>query len=162
MVFWASAKNLCIVSDFYGLSWINEPTLRHIELSRWLTTNGDSCSSDQLVGIWNNLALWAGVADSAELRGKDSLLLRKSGRKGEEVITLDKWYPMVQPTHTATQLAFDKAVEKVQEEHRYAIAANKLELKTIELDIELYDKRARQNTIELGSFENRRRFQIFV
>jgi hypothetical protein len=78
------------------------------------------------------------------------------------MITLDKWYPMVQPTHTATQLAFDKAVEKVQEEHRYAIAANKLELKTIELDIELYDKRARQNTIELGSFENRRRFQIFV
>jgi hypothetical protein len=70
MVFWASAKNLCIVSDFYGLSWINEPTLRHIELSRWLTTNGDSCSSDQLVGIWNNLALWAGVADSAELRAK--------------------------------------------------------------------------------------------
>ena len=78
------------------------------------------------------------------------------------MITLDKWYPLVQPTHTATQLAFDKAVEKVQEEHRYAVAANKLELKTIELDIELYDKRARQNTIELGSFENRRRFQIFV
>lgn len=70
VVFIASAKNLCIVSDFYGLSWINEPTLRHIELSRWLTTNGDSCSSDQLVGIWNNLALWAGVADSAELRAK--------------------------------------------------------------------------------------------
>jgi len=70
VVFIASAKNLCIVSDFYGLSWINEPTLRHIELSRWLTTNGDSCTSDQLVGIWNNLALWAGVADSAELRAK--------------------------------------------------------------------------------------------
>jgi hypothetical protein len=33
-------------------------------------TNGDSCSSEQLVGIWNNLAMWAGVADSAELRGK--------------------------------------------------------------------------------------------
>jgi hypothetical protein len=41
-----------------------------MELSRWLTTNGDNCSSEQLVGIWNNLALWAGVADSAELRGK--------------------------------------------------------------------------------------------
>jgi hypothetical protein len=78
------------------------------------------------------------------------------------VITLNKWYPLVQPTHTATQLAFDKAVEKVQEEYRYAVAANKLELKTIELEVELYDKRARQNTIELGSFENRRRFQIFV
>jgi hypothetical protein len=41
-----------------------------MELSRWLTTNGDNCSSDQLVSLWNNLAMWAGVADSAELRGK--------------------------------------------------------------------------------------------
>jgi hypothetical protein len=39
-------------------------------LSEWLTTNGDNCSSEQLVGIWNNLAVWAGVADSAELRQK--------------------------------------------------------------------------------------------
>ena len=78
------------------------------------------------------------------------------------MITLDRWYPLVQPTNTATQMAFEKAVEKVQEEYRYAIEANKLERKTIELEVELYDKRARQNTIELGSFENRRRFQIFV
>ena len=70
LVFWASAKTPCIISDFYGLSWIGEPTLRHMELSRWLTTNGDSCSSDQLLVIWNNLAMWAGVADSAELRSK--------------------------------------------------------------------------------------------
>ena len=70
LVFWASAKTPCIISDFYGLSWIGEPTLRHMELSRWLTTNGDSCSSDQLLVIWNNLAMWAGVADSAELRAK--------------------------------------------------------------------------------------------
>jgi len=70
LVFWASAKSPCIVSDFYRLSSIHEPTLRHIELSRWLTTNGDSCSAEQLVGIWNNLALWAGAADSTELRSK--------------------------------------------------------------------------------------------
>ena len=70
LVFWASAKAPCIVTDFYGLSWINDPTMRHMELSRWLTTNGDNCSSEQLVGIWNNLALWAGAADSAELRAK--------------------------------------------------------------------------------------------
>jgi len=69
-VFWANAKSLCIVSDFYGLSWIGEPTLRHTELSKWLTVNGDSCGSQELVGIWNNLAMWAGVADSAELRAK--------------------------------------------------------------------------------------------
>ena len=78
------------------------------------------------------------------------------------MITLDKWYPMVQPTHTATQLAFEKAVEKVQAEYKEAVEANKLEFKTHELEVELYDKRARQNTIELGSFEDRRRFQIFV
>lgn len=78
------------------------------------------------------------------------------------MITLDKWYPMVYPNHTATQIAFDKAVEKVQEEYKEAIKANKIEFKTQELEVELYDKRARQNTIELGSFENRRRFQIFV
>jgi hypothetical protein len=69
-VFWASAKSFCVVSDFYRLSWIGEPTLRHTELSRWLTANGDSCTSDQLVAIWNNLAMLAGVADSAELRAK--------------------------------------------------------------------------------------------
>jgi hypothetical protein len=78
------------------------------------------------------------------------------------MITLDKWYPMVQPTHTAKQMAFEKAVEKVQEEYKQALEANKLEFKTRELDVELYDKRARQNTIELGSFEDRRRFAIFV
>ena len=69
-VFWASAKSFCVVSDFYRLSWIGEPTLRHTELSRWLTANGDSCTSDQLVAMWNNLAMLAGVADSAELRAK--------------------------------------------------------------------------------------------
>ena len=60
----------CLLSDFYALSWISEPTMRHMELSRWITTNGDNCTSDQLVVLWNNLALWAGVADSAEMRAK--------------------------------------------------------------------------------------------
>jgi hypothetical protein len=60
----------CLVADFYALSWIGNPSLRHEQLSRWLTTNGDSCSAEQLVVIWNRLAEWAGVADSAELRGK--------------------------------------------------------------------------------------------
>lgn len=66
----ATERPPCIVADFYGISWLHEPTLRHMQLSRWLTTNGDNCSSEQLVVIWNNLAAWAGVADSSELRGK--------------------------------------------------------------------------------------------
>ena len=66
----ATAKDSCIVSEFYGQSWLGNPTERHQRLSEWLTTNGNHCSSEQLVVIWNNLALWAGVADSAELRSK--------------------------------------------------------------------------------------------
>ena len=78
------------------------------------------------------------------------------------MITFNKWYPMVQPTHTATQLAFDKAVEKVQEDYRYAVECLKQVKATEEMEVELYNKRGRQNAIELGSFEDRRRFQIFV
>jgi hypothetical protein len=78
------------------------------------------------------------------------------------MITLNKWYPLVQPTHTARQLAFDKAVEKVQEEYRYAMECLKQVRKTQDLEVELYNKRGQQNVIELGSFEDRRRFQIFV
>lgn len=66
----ATASEKCIVTDFYGVSWISEPTMRHMQLSMWLTTNGDNCSAEQLALIWNRLAEWAGVADSAELRGK--------------------------------------------------------------------------------------------
>ena len=39
---------------------------------------------------------------------------------------------------------------------------NKLERKTLDLEIELYNKRAHQNTIELESSYNYRRFQIFI
>ena len=66
----ATAKPPCVVSDFYGLSWIHEPSLRHQQLSMWLTTNAGNCNTEQLVLIWNNLAMWAGAADSAELRAK--------------------------------------------------------------------------------------------
>jgi hypothetical protein len=66
----SAQQRQCLISDFYALTWIGEPTMRHMELSRWLTTNGDNCTSEQLLAIWNNLAAWAGVADSGELRGK--------------------------------------------------------------------------------------------
>lgn len=67
----ATAKDQCIVSDFYGLAWtLHNPSERHQRLSQWLTINGPSCSPAQLVTIWNNLSEWAGTADSAEIRGK--------------------------------------------------------------------------------------------
>jgi hypothetical protein len=70
-MFWANAKIPCTVLDFYGLAMnLHNPSERHQRLSEWLTTNGNNCSTDQLLEIWNNLALWAGTADSAQLRQK--------------------------------------------------------------------------------------------
>ena len=66
----AMAQQKCVITDFYGLSWLGNPSERHQRLSEWLTTNGNSCTSDQLLAIWNNLAMWAGAADSSELRAK--------------------------------------------------------------------------------------------
>ena len=79
------------------------------------------------------------------------------------MIILDKWYPMVQPTKTNIRtLALEQAVERAQEEYKQALKAHKASLATHEADVELYNKRGRQNTIELEMFGDRRRFQIFV
>jgi vacuolar-type H+-ATPase subunit D/Vma8 len=72
------------------------------------------------------------------------------------MITLDKWYPMVQPRRDIESVAFDKAVEKVQEEYKQAVQANKIEKATIELELELYNKKARVNQLELAMFKTRR------
>ena len=66
----ATANERCVVTDFYAISWIGDPSLRHSQLSMWLTTNGNSCGTEQLMVIWNNLPMWAGTADSAEIRAK--------------------------------------------------------------------------------------------
>jgi hypothetical protein len=66
----AASQQKCVTADFYGLSWLGDPTERHQRLLQWLTTNGDSCTTNQMLAIWNNLAMWAGTADSQELRGK--------------------------------------------------------------------------------------------
>ena len=72
------------------------------------------------------------------------------------MITLDKLYPMVQPKNDIQTVAFDKAVEKVQEEYKQAVQANKIEKATIELELELYNKKARVNQLELAMFKTRR------
>jgi hypothetical protein len=78
------------------------------------------------------------------------------------MITLDKWYPMVQPRHDVQTVAFDKAVERVQEEYKQALKSHNIEKATEALDLELYNKRAKVNQLELEMFSDRRRFQIFV
>lgn len=78
------------------------------------------------------------------------------------MITVDKWYPLIEPKQGVVTVAFEKAVEKQQEEYKQAVEANKIKKATLELEVELYNKRAHQNTIELESSYNYRRFQIFI
>jgi len=78
------------------------------------------------------------------------------------VITLNKWYPMVQPNYDARMVAFDKAMEKKLEQYKEAVECKKLAIKTQELEVEIYNKRASENTISLENINNHRRFAIFV
>ena len=67
----ATAKNGCHVREFYGIAYtVHDPTLRHREMMAWLDKNAPYCKSTEYMVIWNNLAEWAGTADSAELRTK--------------------------------------------------------------------------------------------
>ena len=59
---------------------------------------------------------------------------------------------MVQPRYDFETIVFDKAAEKIDEEYRYAMKAHKTELAIAELELELYNKRARVNELELQVF----------
>lgn len=79
------------------------------------------------------------------------------------MITLNKWYPLVHPTpYDAKTVAFEKACKRVEMEYKAALECHKQVKATEEMEVELYNKRGRQNTIELGSFDDTRRFRIFV
>jgi hypothetical protein len=67
----AVAKNGCHVREFYGIGYtIHDPTERHKEMMAWLDRNAPYCKTSDYVIIWNNLAEWAGTADSTWLRNK--------------------------------------------------------------------------------------------
>ena len=68
---WLSNEKLALVSLGAKGLWIHLLCLMYkAEAEGKLTINGNACSTDQLLAIWNNLAMWAGTADSGELRGK--------------------------------------------------------------------------------------------
>ena len=67
----AVAKSGCYVREFYGIAYtVHDPTLRHKEMMAWLDKNAPYCKSTEYMVIWNNLAEWAGTADSTWLRAK--------------------------------------------------------------------------------------------
>jgi hypothetical protein len=65
----AVAKNGCHVREFYGIGYtIHDPTERHFKMLAWLEGNAQYCKASDYVVMWNNLAEWAGTADSTWLR----------------------------------------------------------------------------------------------
>ena len=72
------------------------------------------------------------------------------------MIIPSKWFPSVQPRYDFQTVVFDKAVEKIQKDYKLAIEAHKVEMKIEELEVELYNKKARVNQLELTMFTNRK------
>lgn len=79
------------------------------------------------------------------------------------MIQLHKWYPFVHPTpYDVKAIAHEKRAERMEYEYKLAVEASKVEKAVDALEIELYNKRARQHTIELEIFNNTRRFDKYV
>jgi hypothetical protein len=79
------------------------------------------------------------------------------------MISLHKWYPFVYPKeYDVKAIAFEKRVERLDQEYRLEVKAQKVREAVQEYDLELYSKRARQNTVELEMFSYRRLFDKFV
>ena len=69
--FLVSAQSRCQVEEFYFLAWTtHNPAERHRVLLSWLERNTFLCRPDDYVVIYNNLAEWAGTADTPLLRYK--------------------------------------------------------------------------------------------
>jgi hypothetical protein len=69
------------------------------------------------------------------------------------MIQLHKWYPFVHPSpHDIKTLAAERRAERLEHEYKEALKGEKVERAVNALEIELYNKRARQNTIELEMF----------
>jgi hypothetical protein len=65
----AVAKEGCYLDEFYMIAWtVHNPSDRHQMMVKWLDVNGKFCSVDDYATIWNNVAEWAGTADTPVLR----------------------------------------------------------------------------------------------
>jgi hypothetical protein len=79
------------------------------------------------------------------------------------MIQLHKWYPFVHPTpYDVKAIASEKRAERLEYEYKLAVEYEKVNKAVDALEIELYNKRSRQRTIELEIFNNTRRFDRYV
>jgi hypothetical protein len=59
-------------------------------------------------------------------------------------------------------IAHEKRAERLEYEYKLAVEAEKVNKAVDALEIELYNKRARQNTIEIEIFNNTRNFDRYA
>ena len=79
------------------------------------------------------------------------------------MIQLRKWYPFVFPSaYDVRAIASEKRAERLEYEYKLAVEYEKVNKAVDAFEVELYNKRARQNTIELEIFSNKRHFDKFV
>ena len=79
------------------------------------------------------------------------------------MIQLRKWYPFVFPTpYDVKAIASEKRAERLEYEYKLAVEYEKVNKAVDVFEVELYNKRARQNTIEIEIFNNTRRFDKYV
>lgn len=79
------------------------------------------------------------------------------------MIQLHKWYPFVLPgPHDVRAIAVERRAERLEAEQLLAEKAQKVREAVEAYDLELYNKRAREHTIELEIFRDRQRFDKYV
>jgi predicted nucleotidyltransferase len=79
------------------------------------------------------------------------------------MISLHKWYPFVFPKeYDVRQIAFEKRVQRLELEHNLEVKYQKVREAVEAYDLELYNKRAREHTVELEMFSNRKRVDVSV
>ena len=79
------------------------------------------------------------------------------------MIQLHKWFPFVLPgPHDIRAIAVERRAEKLEAEQLLEEKAQKVREAVETYDLELYNKRAREHTIELEIFQNRKGFDRYV
>jgi hypothetical protein len=79
------------------------------------------------------------------------------------MIQLRKWFPFVFPTpYDVRAIASERRAERLEYEYKQAVEAEKVNKTVDALEIELYNKRSRQRTIELEIFNNTKHFDRYA
>ena len=79
------------------------------------------------------------------------------------MIQLRKWFPFVFPSpYDVRAIASERRAERLEYEYKLALEAEKVSKAVDALEIELYNKRSRQRTIELEIFNNTKHFDRYA